>query len=312
MKYFQEDSGLELSLSNFVRYHGLSLHDLYGGRSGNRFFRGLMVEAEILEPFSWDHPEFVKRIPALLNINSRRWLKFLINYLENSTLPQDDEERRMLVMFYYTFYRAEPTKLGFNDIEEGIHTVLACTPFKDEIKDILNYNVEHLDFLDKKHELPFTCPLDIHCSYSMDQVLAAFGYWNEEKAPTFREGVKYFESEKTDIFFITLNKSDKDFSPSTLYEDYAINERLFHWQTQSSVSEETKSAQRYIHHRSTGNLIVLFVREYKEDNRFTSPFVFLGEAEYVSHEGNKPMSIVWRLREEMPPQMVGVANKCIV
>ncbi len=170
--------------------------------------------------------------------------------------------------------------------------------------DILKYNKEHLDFVDKRHEFPFTCPLDIHCMYSMDQILAAFGYWNGDKAPTFREGVKYFESEQTDIFFITLNKSDKDFSPSTLYEGYAINERLFHWQTQSSVSENTKIAQRYIHHRSTGNRIALFVREYKESDRFTSPFVFLGEADYVSHEGNKPMRIVWRLREELPPQMV--------
>lgn len=312
MKYFQEDTGIELTLANFVRYHGLSLFDFYGGRSGKRFFRGLMVEAEIIDPFPWDHPEYVKRIPALLNMNSRRWLKFLISYLDNSKQPLDDEERRMLVMFYYTFYRAEPSKLGFNDIEEGIQAVLASAQFKDEILDILKYNEEHLDFVDKKHEFPFTCPLDIHCSYSMDQILAAFGYWNEDKAPTFREGVKYFETEKTDIFLITLNKSDKDFSPSTLYEDYAINERLFHWQTQSSVSEDSKTAQRYIHHRTTGNRIALFVREYKESEKFTSPFVFLGEAEYVSHEGNKPMSIVWRLKEELPPQMVGVANKCIV
>ncbi|HEY2493723.1 MAG TPA: DUF3427 domain-containing protein [Paenibacillus sp.] len=311
MKYFQEDTGLELTLANFVRYQGMSLFDFYGGRSGNRFFRGLMVEAEIIEPFQWEHPEYVKRIPALLNLNSRRWLKFLSNYLENGTKPQDDEEQRMLVIFYYTFYRAEPAKLGFKDIEEGVQAVLACPQFKDEIVDILKYNEEHLDFVDKKPEFPFTCPLDIHCMYSMDQILAAFGYWNEDKAPTFREGVKYFENEQTDIFFITLNKSDKDFSPSTLYEDYAINERLFHWQTQSSVSEDTKTAQRYIHHRRTGNRIALFVREYKESDKFTSPFVFLGEADYVSHEGNKPMSMVWRLREELPPQMVVKANKCI-
>ncbi len=142
-------------------------------------------------------------------------------------------------------------------------------------------------------------------------MLAAFGFWNEEKAPAFREGVKYFEDKGTDIFFITLNKSDKDFSPSTLYEDYAINERLFHWQTQSRISEETNTAKRYIQHKQMGNRIALFVREYKEENNFTSPFVFLGEAEYVRHEGNKPMSFVWRLKEEMPPELVPVANKAI-
>jgi hypothetical protein len=56
----------------------------------------------------------------------------------------------------------------------------------------------------------------------------------------------------------------------------------------------------------------LFVREYKEENNFTAPFVFLGEAEYVKHEGNKPLSIVWRLKEEMPPALVPAANKVII
>jgi hypothetical protein len=62
-------------------------------------------------------------------------------------------------------------------------------------------------------------------------VLAAFGFHNEEKAPEFREGVKYLADKRTDIFFITLNKSDKDFyhrpymrtMPST--SDYSIGRR---------------------------------------------------------------------------------------
>ncbi|MNS69246.1 hypothetical protein D3C72_1025520 [compost metagenome] len=270
-----------------------------------------MAEAEVIPPFEHTE-EAVKRIPSLLGVNSRRWMKFLLAYIEHNNKPENDEERRMLSMLYYTFYRMQPSKLGFSNIEDGIQVILSYPEFRDEIVDILKYNEAHLDFVDKNNKFPFICPLDIHCTYSMDQVLAAFGYWSEVQAPAFREGVKYFEAEKTDIFFITLNKSDKDFSPSTLYEDYAINERLFHWQTQSRVSEDTKTAQRYIHHRSTGNRIALFVREYKELNGYTSPFVFLGEADYVRHEGNKPMSFVWRLREELPPQMIATANKCIV
>lgn len=109
-----------------------------------------------------------------------------------------------------------------------------------------------------------------------------------------------------------MNKSDKDFSPSTLYEDYAINEQLFHWQTQSRTSEASPTAQRYINHRQLGSKIALFVREYKEENQYTAPFVFLGEAEYVKHEGNKPMSFIWRLKQEMPAALVPVANKVIV
>ncbi|MFC4778201.1 DUF3427 domain-containing protein [Paenibacillus sp. GCM10023252] len=313
IKYFEGDSGLELSLESFVNYHGMSLHELYGGRTGNRSFRGLMVEAGLLEPFDFEELDsLVKRIPALLNLNSRRLLKFLIDYLIGEKLTETEEERLMLSLFYYTFYRSEPKKQGFESIEAGIQFICSCTPFKEEMLDILKYNYSHIDFVDESNSLPYACPLDLHCRYSTDQILAAFGFWNEEKAPSFREGVKYFEDKETDIFFITLNKSDKDFSPSTLYEDYAINERLFHWQSQSRISEETKTAQRYIHHKRTGNKVLLFVREYKEDRNYTSPFTFLGEAEYVRHEGNKPISFVWRLKKEMPPALVPAANKAIV
>ncbi|KKO55125.1 DUF3427 domain-containing protein [Paenibacillus sp. DMB20] len=313
LKHFTEDTGLSLTLDHFTHYHGMSLYEFYGGRNGKRTFRGLMAEAGLIEPFEFENMEYLtKRIPALLSINSRRFLSFLIDYLEDpGKSARTEEERLMINMFYYTFYRSEPKKQGFLDINQAVQSIVSCKEFRDEIIEILKHNYAHINFVDKKNEFPFVCPLDLHCTYSTDQILAAFGFWNEEKAPAFREGVKYFEDKKTDIFFITLNKSDKDFSPSTLYEDYAINERLFHWQTQSRISEETNTAKRYIHHKQTGNRIALFVREYKEENNYTSPFVFLGEAEYVRHEGNKPMSIVWRLKEEMPPELIPAANKAI-
>lgn len=313
LKYFEGDSGLELTLDNFVRYHGMTLYEFYGGRSGNRSFRGLLVEAELIPPYEFENGEFLtKRLPALISLNSRRLLLFIIAYLSGDTQAVTEEQHLMVNMFYYTFYRSEPRKNGFNSIEEGIRSIIACPAFREEILDILRYNAKHIDFVDAANEFTFPCPLDVHCRYSTDQVLAAFGFWNEEKAPAFREGVKYFEDNGTDIFFITLNKSDKDFSPSTLYEDYAINERLFHWQSQSRISEETKTAQRYIHHQKLGSRVALFVREYKDDNNYTMPFTFLGEAEYVSHEGNRPISFIWRLKQEMPPALIPVANKAIV
>lgn len=316
IRYFEGDTGQKLTIENFVRYHGLSLYELYGGRTGKRTFSELKKEAGVAEEraaYTWNNADFVTgRVPALLNINSRRWIKFLLAYLEEGVRPRIDEERLMLSMFYYTFKRSEPGRNGYADVETAIQETLAYSAFREEVTEILHYKLTHLDFVDKPNEFPYACPLDIHCSYSMDQILAAFGYWNEERAPSFREGVKYFEDKQTDIFFITLNKSDKDFSPSTLYEDYAINERLFHWQTQSRTSEDSKTAQRYIHHREMGTRIALFVREYKEEHYYTSPFVFLGEAEYVKHEGNKPMSFVWRLKVDMPPAFVPAANKAIV
>src|SRR5690606_31409723 len=127
-------------------------------------------------------------------------------------------------------------------------------------------------FIEKDSPVNYLSPLPVHAHYTTDQVMAAFGYFNEERRRSFREGVKHFEDEKTDIFFITLNKSDKDFSQSTLYEDYAINDRLFHWQSQNKTSNTSPTAKRYINHRKSGNKIALFVREYRVKDGYAAPY----------------------------------------
>jgi superfamily II DNA or RNA helicase len=312
LKHFEEDTGMKATIENFIGHYQIDLYELYG-RNGDRTFGKLMVEAGIRDDYVFDNEIYLtKRLPGVIAMNSRVMLGFLLEYLLHNKKPQTIEEQLLLRMFYYTFYSSAPSNEGFDNIEAGVQAVVQCEEFCDEIVQILEYNLKQLDFVDLPNPFPYNCPLDVYCRYTTSQVLAAFGFYNEEKAPEFREGVKYFDDKKTDIFFITLNKSDKDFSPSTLYEDYAINERLFHWQTQSRTSEMTNTAQRYIHHRKTGNRIALFVREYKKDNGYTSPFVFLGEAEYVRHEGDRPISFVWRLKEELPPMLVPIANKCIV
>lgn len=313
MKYFESDTGLKLTLQNFVQYHRLTLQELYGNRGSGRTFQGMMAEAGLRYAFDIPNGEtLIKRLPSLLSMNSKLCLEFLIRFVEDRCQPESDEERLILNMFYYSFYRSEPSKQGFRSIDDGLQFILSSEAFRKEIVDILRYNNAHLDIVARQNTFPFPCPLEVYCKYSSDQVLAAFGYWNEEKAQTFREGVLYLSEKKTDIFFITLNKSEKDFSPSTLYEDYAINERLFHWQTQTQTSVNSPTGQRYIHHKERGSRIALFVRQFKTESGVTSPFVFLGEAEYIRHEGDKPISFVWRLKEEMPAAFLPVANKGIV
>ncbi|WP_202708322.1 DEAD/DEAH box helicase [Sporosalibacterium faouarense] len=311
MKYFSEDSGLKLTLENFLRFHKLSLYDFYG-KNGDRSFNRMMVEAGMKEEFKCDSEKLItRRLPSLFHLNSVRLIKFILRYIENKTISKEDD-RLMLNMFYYSFYSQNPQKEGLNSIKEGIEKILKSEEMREEITAILRYNYNNINSLEIGNDFSFSCPLGVHSKYTTSQVLASLDYFNEMKSPSFREGVKHFNDKKLDIFFITLNKSEKDFSPSTLYEDYAINERLFHWQTQSKVSEDSNTAKRYINHKKEGNKIALFVREYKKENGYTSPFVFLGSCEYVSHSGNKPMSFIWSLKEEMPPMFVPKANKNVL
>ena len=316
LRTFKGDTELELTLENFLNYHNLSLVDFYG-KSKDRSFARMCVMAEQRTDFNDENEDIItKKLCNLFFINSRRFIEFVVSLIRSyddiSNVHFSNEEGLMLNMMYYIFYNDAPQKIGLKSLKEGINKLLNNKVMMNEVCDILDYNYKHLDFIDKKVDLGYDCPLDLHCDYSTDVIMCAFGYYNEEKKPAFREGVKYFEDKKTDIFFITLNKSDKDFSPSTLYEDYAINERLFHWQTQSKTSIQSATGQRYINHLKNGNKIALFVREHKARDGLTSPFTYLGTCEYRSHSGNKPISFVWKLQEDIPASMINKANKSII
>jgi len=311
MKYFEEDTGLKLTLPNFLKHYNLSLYDFYG-KNRDRSFSRFMVNAGVKENFEVENEKFItSRIPNLFHLNSAKLIKFYISYINGGT-AKTEEERLMLSMFYYTFYQHYPQKQGYSSIEDGLWTIFSIKEFKNEIVEILEYLYSSLETMEIENEFDFPCPLTVHSRYSTAQVLAALGYFNETASPSFREGVKFFKEKSLDVFFTTLNKSEKDFSPSTLYDDYAINETLFHWQSQSKVAEGSETANRYRTHKKTGHKLALFVREYKKEHGLTSSFIFLGLVDYVKHSGSKPVSFVWKLHQEIPSYLVPRANKNIL
>jgi hypothetical protein len=82
-----------------------------------------------------------------------------------------------------------------------------------------------------------------------------------------------------------------------MYADYPISPNLFHWESQSVTTVASRTGQRYLNGTST---VLLFVREEQKDEFGTSPYLFLGPATYVSHTGEKPIAITWRLQHAMP------------
>ena len=94
---------------------------------------------------------------------------------------------------------------------------------------------------------------------------------------------------------MTLDKSGKDFSPTTRYRDYAISPQLFHWETQGNASVSSSAGRRYLESGSNGWTFYLFVRSNKD-----GAFAFLGQVYYQSHTGDRPIAITWRLATAMP------------
>jgi hypothetical protein len=208
------------------------------------------------------------------------------------------KEKQMAVMLYYDFWR-EPGK--FPDLESSIRAIGKNEVLVDEIIDLIELLIDQVDFKEIDLELPYSQPLMLHARYTRDQILAAFGLSTFDQKSKNREGVAEITALNTELLFINLIKSAEDYSPTTMYDDYAISDRLFHWQSQNSAGPETPKGLSYIRHKETGKKIMLFVRE-KSNDEFgnTMSYVFLGEGEIQHYYGSKPMSIEWLLKEPMP------------
>lgn len=151
--------------------------------------------------------------------------------------------------------------------------------------------------------LPYPCLLELHARYSQYEVLATLGDWTPQQPRELREGVRFIPSLSTELLFVTLEKTEAEYSPTTMYDDYAVSEELFHWQSQGRTSAASPTGQRYLRHRELGVKILLFVRERAAEGHLTARYEFLGPVEYVEHHGERPMSILWRLEHPLPARL---------
>ena len=309
---FAEDSGLELTLANFLDYYHLDPRAIYKFTSFSR----LCARADTREDFAESLEEtLTKALSKLAVVDSRRWITFLLDLL-----PRLDDvdcsalspvEQRMLQMFYVTVWGKAAESWASDKVLGNLYALSDSPVLLNELLELLHYRYEQIDFIDEPVDLGFDCPLDLHCTYTRDQLLVAMDFL---KPATVREGVKWLPEKQLDVFFVTLNKANKDYSPTTMYHDYSINENLFHWQSQSTTAADSPTGQRYIHHQERGSKVLLFVREFKAD-RITGgagAYTFLGTANYVKHNGSKPMNITWKLDRPIPAKFLKKTNKLVV
>ncbi len=306
---FLEING-ELKVNEFFEGYHVKPQDVYSKKIS---MVGLAAKAGLLKGYKV-LPERERLISSALGrlslADSRRWIRFSQIILprilvgKGASMPHlAPVERTMLMMLYYTVWGKGLEDLGnrFASVEEAIYWAIDDPLLYDELLGLLEYQYQKIDFVDKPlDEFGQEYPLDLYCSYTFDQILVALGKHTERKRSHFREGVLYLPEKNLDVFFVTLNKSEKDYSPSTMYQDYSINEELFHWQSQSRTTEESATGQRYINQSAKGGNVLFFVREYNKETAFTSPYTCLGLADYQSHYGSAPISIVWKMKEPLP------------
>jgi len=255
-----------------------------------------------------DEQRLAQGIRRCAHIDDPRQIRFFIDHLATprSVDRIEDSDLARLSMLHVTLWGGDGHSVSIADADARLRANGAAV---DDLIAVLEYRRDHTHTRPME---PLECaePLSIHAEYTRDEVLVGLGHWSMERRPAFREGVLHVPARRVDALFVTLHKTEDSYSPTTMYEDYAISDRLFHWQSQSTTSAESPTGLRYIHHRRDGYTPLLFVREHRHSpGGLTAPYAFLGPARYVSHSGSRPMSIVWQLETPMPARLLARATR---
>ncbi|MDI1234035.1 MAG: DUF3427 domain-containing protein, partial [bacterium] len=314
IRNFKHQTILPLTLKNFIEFYDIPLQYIYKWGSWKRQCQLANVEPIFDEK---NEKEIVSTISnKWLSSNSTSYFNFILNLAKKdfkiSIKGLNENENKMLLMLHYDVWQNAG---GYYTIEDSIKQIGQNRVLVEEIIEVLEILIDKIDFKEVDIYLPYQQPLKIHSRYTRDQILVAFNMNTFEKVSSNRIGVGVAENKdlKTELLFINLIKSEENFSPTTMYDYYAINEYLFHWQSQNSAGPETSKGMSYIEHEKNQKRILLFVREKSKDEYGnTMGYVFVGEGNLKDYNGSKPMNIKWELNEPLPHYLWKDAAKLLV
>ena len=312
---FNNSYTLPLTLANLLKFESLDLVNVYKSKNTWGY---LLSEAGIKKDFIATNLDI--QIGRMLGTT---WLStdsifyfdkvraFLKN--ENNYDFKSLENQNFILMLFYDIFQDSPNKMNYTNAIDGIKEVFKNKTLKEEVLSYLDVRIKQCECIEKSVALNFEFPLKVHGRYTRSQIFVALQLSTEKNKSSNREGVALNNTLKTEALFVTLDKSVGDYSPTTMYEDYAITENLFHWQSQNSAKPDSPKGLSYINHVKEGKTILLFVREKNVDeNGITMAYIYLGPAKYVSHEGSQPMSIKWLLEVAIPPALFNESRKLAV
>ena len=283
-----------ITLEEFLAESGLELDDVYDGKrswSDLREAAGLGLAANAGE-------NGIRRaVGRLLHVHDPTRLTTWGEWVRHAAPPDvaslSSRESRLIRMLLVQLLDRDAAQMS---LREGAAELWHHAQVLSELAELFDYLGKHIEHVPIALPELRDVPLVVHARYTRLEMLAAASDEDRVSVQPWREGTFHSEKLRADLFAFTLDKTSGQFSPTTRYRDYAINRELIHWESQSTTTARSKTGLRYQQHTSTGNHILLFARLNTDDRAF----VFLGPVTYVSHVGELPMAITWRLKHPLP------------
>ncbi|MGW1057333.1 DUF3427 domain-containing protein [Micromonospora rubida] len=285
----------DVSLAAFLRETGLEIEDVYrsasvGGWTGLRRLAGL----ETSTPGS-DDRELGRAVGRMLHLDDVDRLDLLARVAAG----ERPAAGRLWDMLHFDLWGPNASLASRDERVARLWAEPARCVELRQVAEVLRERIHRVTTR--------AGALRVHARYSRNEACAAFGMPNPG---SLREGVKWLESERADLFFVTLVKSEQHYSPTTMYADRAITDRLFQWESQSTTSAASVTGQRYVNHEQRGSTVHLFVRETRVPDRdLGAPaYLYAGPMAYRKHTGDRPMRIVWELTHPLPADIYSAAR----
>ncbi len=288
-------------LRDFMNEADAGLDDIYARPTAGHCFAKLRYRVG----FDVDEPEkdLAKAIGGVRHADDLErittWQEILSSNHANRISALQGRMRRFGLMLFDCLGKQNQS---IDEADGHLGRILGSRALRHEIEDLLDHLADRIRTVSRPLYPQGDMPLASHATYTHGEVFAAYGRFSRNgQLLRPREGVLWDERTQTDLLFITLDKSDKRFSPTARLQDYPISRELFHWESQNKTSPDNKTGKRYIKQGTGSTNVILFVRERKKDEaKRTLPYHCLGRARYVSHESERPMKILWKLEEPMP------------
>jgi superfamily II DNA or RNA helicase/HKD family nuclease len=298
----------DLPLARYLDESGRDLPDVYkdrGSWTGLRQAAGLPTATP-----GPDEAALLKRVVAFAHVDDPERAA-TYGQLADPAGPAyealTEREQRLARMLFFLLW---PDRGGHASYQAGLDELRRHPAVCAEIRELVALAV------DRARHVPRVLgeglqhvPLLSHAHYRREEILAALDWASlDRKAYGHAQGVAWAPEVQTDALLVNLRKTERDFSPTTMYRDFALSPELFHWESQNSTSVASPTGQRYLHHQERGTHVALFVREAPTDDLGPAPFLCLGLCDYVEHQGERPIAVTWRLRRRMPGETFRVAS----
>jgi len=301
---FTSESKQELTFGNFIRYHDYDPEVLLVKETWSEWKAKALLGPIPNDP---DLERLSKTLVRAAFINGPREIALLRAVLTKVVEGAIDEALTIagssVMSAYYRIWGDKGSNLGIASLEDAFRRLARNPSILADLDEILAWAEDTTEVSGLIPQLPFTCPLELHAYYGGKEIQAVFGRANLDTAGQTGVGSFHFADVKTYVLLVTFQKTEKEFSPSTMYADYPISRELMHWESQANTAQHHTDGQNLIHHQERGYTILFFARDQKKRNNVTVPFTYLGPVDMVSYESDRPIKVVWRLRHPMPVEM---------